>query len=138
MSSYFDLFLAKNIQPFSSFLICACASFLNPLCTLKEQFLQWTRMFHLTLTLYFVIQVQIDASLLQQLQQNGFITINPNGIQPNITADLSQVGGEIGANIVLSGAAPPNVNENGLISQQSISGTNEVLMRHPGLQDTDG
>ncbi|KAK3731761.1 hypothetical protein RRG08_035428 [Elysia crispata] len=82
--------------------------------------------------------VQIDASLLQQLQQNGFITINPNGIQPNITADLSQVGGEIGANIVLSGAAPPNVNENGLISQQSISGTNEVLMRHPGLQDTDG
>ncbi|GFR59781.1 zinc finger protein 236 [Elysia marginata] len=82
--------------------------------------------------------VQIDASLLQQLQQNGFITINPNGIQPNITADLSQVGGDIGANIVLSAPASSNVGANDLINQQPISGSNETLMRHQGLQDTDG
>ncbi|RUS91968.1 hypothetical protein EGW08_000181 [Elysia chlorotica] len=82
--------------------------------------------------------VQIDASLLQQLQQNGFITINPNGIQPNITADLSQVAGEMGTSIVLTGATPSNVNANTLITQQSINGTNEILMRHPGLQDADG
>ena len=85
-----------------------------------------------------MLQVQIDASLLQQLQQNGFITINPNGIQPNITADLSQVGGEIGANIVLSAAASSNVGADGLISQQSIAGNGEPLMRHQGLQDADG
>ncbi|GFN95295.1 Zinc finger protein 236, partial [Plakobranchus ocellatus] len=82
--------------------------------------------------------VQIDASLLQQLQQNGFITINPNGIQPNITADLSQVGADMGANIVLSGAASSNVSSDNLMSQQSIAGNGEALMRHQGLQDADG
>ncbi|XP_059150373.1 zinc finger protein 236-like isoform X2 [Physella acuta] len=46
--------------------------------------------------------VQIDASVLQQLQQNGFIAINPSGIQPTLTADLSQVGSDITHGVVMS------------------------------------
>ncbi|BFZ19708.1 hypothetical protein BsWGS_22746 [Bradybaena similaris] len=39
--------------------------------------------------------LHVDANVLQQLQQTGFITITPGGIQPTLTADLSQVGAEL-------------------------------------------
>ncbi|CAL1538812.1 unnamed protein product, partial [Lymnaea stagnalis] len=76
--------------------------------------------------------VQIDASVLQQLQQNGFITINPSGIQPTLTADLSQVGAEMAHGVVVSSSLGGSDNLIG----QSLSA--DAIMAQHGIQDHEG
>ena len=80
-------------------------------------------------------QVQIDASIFQQLQQNGFITINPTNIQPTLTADLSQMGVELNQPGVVVSQAISNSGDN--VITQNLSNS-ESLMPNQNLQPVDG
>jgi len=78
--------------------------------------------------------VQIDASIFQQLQQNGFITINPTNIQPTLTADLSQMGVELNQPGVVVSQAISNSGDN--VITQNLSNS-ESLMPNQNLQPVD-
>ncbi|KAI8746429.1 zinc finger protein 236 [Biomphalaria glabrata] len=77
-------------------------------------------------------QVHIDSSVLQQLQQGGFITINPAGIQPTLTADLSQ---QVGSEMTHGVVVPSSLGVQDTLIGQGLSA--ETMIGQHGMQESE-
>ncbi|CAG5136802.1 unnamed protein product, partial [Candidula unifasciata] len=76
--------------------------------------------------------LHVDANILQQLQQTGFITITPGGLQPTLTADLSQIGADLPQGTVVVSSSLANTDT--LLAHSMAGG--ETLVGQQTVQET--